>query len=154
MEDFIYLIILIAWVVFAFYRQSQKKKAASAPSPKPEHRSAEGGMKTLEEILFGEDSASSDPLPTKGPVEERQWQRIERERERERAIPLEEMYMKPQIESLEKTVADNRKKVLEPIQKEEVEEDENNSLEIEETLRDFNLKKAVIYAEILKRPYD
>ena len=64
MENFIYLIILIAWIVFALYRQSQKKKAQGRPPASRQAAANENrSFQSLEEIFFGDKMSTSEMWP-------------------------------------------------------------------------------------------
>jgi hypothetical protein len=150
MDDLIYLIILIAWVAFAFYRQSQKKKAAqqSQSSPPPSQR--EGSpFKTLEEILFEEEPEKE----VKAPEPEKYERRFQRTATYE-PISLEQLYMKDEIESLETLVPAGQEEKVKKGVKSEVPGTRKKEGSRHPLLADFDLRKAVIFAEILHRPYD
>ena len=153
MEDLIYLIILIAWAVFAFYRQSQKKKAAAraaqarpeAPEPEPEPTT-----RSWEEILFGEEEVMEtepEPMPQEEPE---RWPG----RSARGPVSLEQMYMQRRMESLEDPRVQRRLEEEKKGLPEEVEDSLEPVEEREHLLKDFDLRKAIIYSEILRRPYD
>lgn len=151
MEDLIYLIILIAWAVFAFYRQSQKKKAKARPfTPDYTGEEEEHTPNAWEEILFGgetEEKMERAPEPELHRAG-RRWNAVPE------AVSLEQMYMKDEIESLEDPFVqqqmEKKKLALEStVRKQEKHPDQDSNF-----LSDFDLRKAVIYAEILYRPYD
>jgi hypothetical protein len=157
MEDLIYLIILIAWAAFAFYRHSQKKKAAarkaesaSAPAyPEPEPSTGQKD-KSWEEILFGEEIPEEHELEMEV---EKELPTMEKTAPYQ-PVSLEQMYMQRKIESLEDPAV---QKELEK-QKSELLKGEDSKKQIadkkDHPMKDFDLRKAVIYAEILRRPYE
>jgi hypothetical protein len=153
MEDLIYLVILIAWAVFAFYRHSQKKKAAArsaeqAPA-KPQPTNESRG-KSWEEILFGEEIPEEHEIELEQEVEYS-------ERKKTTAyepISLEQKYMQRKIESLEDPLVQQRMEKEKPILLEDDGVGSDKYRSGEDFLSDFDLRKAVIFSEILNRPYD
>jgi hypothetical protein len=148
MDDFIYLIVLIAWVVFAFYRKSQKKsQAARETQRRPEARSESMPFPTLEEILLGKEPAreveplpATEPFTTDGMAPELKETAFEREYNRRGITSIEEMD-KPF------TMKDRKPS--------DIQEDEvllENEV-LENLKARVDLRQAVIYSEILNRPY-
>lgn len=152
MEDFIYLIILVAWAVFAFYRQSQKKKAAAkaAQDPPPAKPVIEEKQRSWEDILFGEEVPEEHVLEAEQEEVQPQWQRTAEYQ----PVSLEQMYMQRKAESLEDPSVQERMEKEKPILLEEDEAKEKGIGKQHPLLKDFDLRKAVIYSEILRRPYD
>jgi hypothetical protein len=151
MEDLIYVIVLIAWALFAFYRRSQKKQAGrklATPTPASHDESDPNPMPTLEEILFGEteDKPGKRVPQTIAPYEEGNFspQLDEPEFARE--------YRRAGIASVEvnKTKAESLKINRSEIQKNEISDEVDMKGSSDEA---FDIRKAVIYAEILNRPY-
>lgn len=155
MEDLIYILLGIAWIIYAAYRANQKqKKKASAPAQtkaQPQQPTYEKRPKPIETI-FREILEDEESL-------ERQY------------IPEGESYDEIAIKDLEleKRQFSKPKKILETIPTEEgvgsidysrmfsgfstdVIPEETRESSIRDDL-DFDLRKAVIYAEILNRPY-
>lgn len=155
MDDLIYILLGIAWIIYAAYRANQKqKKKASAPAqsrPQPQQQTYEKRPKPIETI-FREILEDNESL-------ERQY------------IPEGESYDEIAIKDLEleKRQFSKPKNILEAIPAAEgigsldysgmfsgfsadVAPDETRESTIREDL-DFDLRKAVIYAEILNRPY-
>lgn len=149
MDDYIYIIALIAWVVFAFYRKSQKKgEAAREAGRRPQQRDQSGPFPTLEEILLGK-----EPVPEEEPVPEPAWTYttdgmapemketlFEKEYNRQGITSIEEMDKQFNIST---GMADN-------IQKDEVLIEDHTG---EDWKSKVDLRQAVIYSEILNRPY-
>lgn len=149
MEDLIYLVLLIAWVVFALYRRSQKKSAgARKPVAKPEPGQDFKPMPTLQEILFGEEETypkAPGPRPVTWMDEgDYDAEPVETDFEKE--------YERKGITSVEGTPAASppSKIQLTEIQRDEISDEISSGGKKEET---FNLRQAVIYSEILNRPY-
>ena len=155
MEDLIYLVLLIAWAVFAFYRQSQKKKAAarsaeSKPAPPPPESEPSG--KSWEEILFGEE------VPEEHEIEYEPEKQVELASAKKTAafepISLEQKYMRQKIESLEDPLVQERMGKGKPILLEDDEDQQKGVMDLDTFMKDFDLRKAIIFSEIINRPYD
>ncbi len=151
MDDFIYLLVLIAWAVFAYYRRSQKKadEARKAASRRQVSEPEERTMPTLEEILMGEEyypeeQPATKPLP-KAPV-------FRMEPTSPAETVFEREYNLRGITSIEEL---DRPAPVDPDRKPSItEEDIYEEMQpvYASEIRN-NLRQAVIYAEILNRPY-
>jgi hypothetical protein len=151
MEDLIYIIVLIAWALYAFYRRSQKKQAGrkiAGPAPERAGEQDQDPLPTLEEILFGETEKSigrgiHQTVPT---YEEGSYSPKMEEPEFARE------YQRKGIESVElnSLKAASNKITRSEIQKNEISDELNMKESSDEA---FDIRKAVIYAEILNRPY-
>jgi hypothetical protein len=150
MEDLIYFILLIAWVVYAFYRRSQKRSArASRPVSGREPEAGASPQPTLEDILFGEEEEIPSPGPYQGKttwIDEGEYspQPVETSFERE--------YNLQGITSVEERVATTK------INEIRLSDLKNDEISGQEDMKDpaheiFDPRKAVIYSEILNRPY-
>jgi hypothetical protein len=149
MEDLIYLILLMAWVVFALYRRSQKKnatarKASAQPGPQQDIKP----LPTLQEILFGEEESypgGAMPRPVT-PADEGSYspEPVETNFEKE--------YARRGIMSVESQVRASQKS---EIQRSDLQIDEiSDEIDTNDKKEDyFDLRKAVVYSEILNRPY-
>jgi hypothetical protein len=148
MEDFIYIIALIAWVVFSFYRKQQKKAEADRqlkrrapveidPEPAP----------TWTDIFMGEeDEPENEPVPVTVTGMSDGMSPVIRE------TSFEKEYNKRGITSIEEMDKKFRLSESDPAEKEEemsVEKDNSR----EEWLAKIDLRRAVVYSEILNRPY-
>lgn len=147
MEDYIYLILLIAWVLFAFYRRSQKKAEAArqaSSSPQP------GRQKpfTLEDIFRQEDESYGeyDTEQELKPV----YQQMDKPGLRE--TDFEKEYKSrgiTSVEELDKSIRTKPIQIIDDDHETEMASVGHIRLNIREDIR-----QAVIYSEILKRPYD
>jgi hypothetical protein len=148
MDDLIYVLALIAWVIFAFYRKSQKKSGAARETQQQQKPRGEAfPLPTLEEILLGkEEYHQPEPEPVTAPVTTDGMSPVLKETSFEREYNLRGI---TSIEEMDKsfTVAE---KVIP-----DAEEKEENSYrkQMREYLADFDGRQAVIYSEILNRPY-
>ena len=149
MEDLIYLILLIAWVIFAFYRRSQKKSAAArqaSSQPQPETKRRQF---TLDDLFgegderYDEDEIPQDIAPGHQQVEIPEHRKFGWER------PGLQNGIKP-VKKEDAPFGNNLIKVT------DIKEDELQVEELPSELPDIreNIRQAVIYSEILNRPYD
>ncbi len=151
MDDFIYLIVLIAWVVFAFYRKSQKKSEAArqASQQQPVPRSGPAPFPSLEEILLGTEPVPDEepePVPATRQFTTDGIPPVLRETSFEREYNLRGI---TSIEEMDKPFTMEKSgQVILP-------EDEVLSEDYKEAewRARVDLRQAVIYSEILNRPY-
>jgi hypothetical protein len=147
MEDYIYLIALIAWVAFAFYRKSQKKaEAAQRGQPGPQPRDIPAPFPTMQDIFGEEPSIDVEPVPvtqtatTDGMAPEYEETAFEKE------------YKQRGIRSVEEVDNQYFIKNSESADLQEDELPEENGM-IKDWRARVDLRQAVIYSEILNRPY-
>jgi hypothetical protein len=153
MDDYIYIILGLLWLVFTFYTQSKKQKkkkeqAQSKPSPEVTTKKPT----SLFEQLFREEMPEEEPTPV---FEEPTV--LPEEKQTSTYKSFREEYSSLGIQSLE----GSRGKYYEEGQKSIYKkEDDKTIAEALNSLKDpkretihFDLRKAVILAEILKRPY-
>jgi len=149
MDDLIYILALIAWVVFAFYRNSQKKAEKARQAQRQRPRPEQIPLPTLEEILLGKEPAyepEPEPVPepmtvmTDGTSPVLRETAFEREYNLRGITSIEEMDKPFKMETADVSTAP------------EVEA-EGAVPAWRESLREFNPRQAVIYSEILNRPY-
>ncbi|MCU0369929.1 MAG: hypothetical protein MUC31_00805 [Bacteroidales bacterium] len=149
MDDFIYLLVLIAWVVFAFYRKSQKKgEAARRAQQRQDQPPAESiPFPTLEEILLGKEPVPEpEPVPAAGTYTTDGIPPVQGETAFEREYNLRG------ITSVEEM---DRPLFMEKSKQSDIQEDEIlvEDLREKEWMAKIDLRQAVIYSEILNRPY-
>lgn len=148
MEDFIYVLALIAWVIFAFYRKSQKKAAtAREAQQRPEPQEEYTPMPTLEEILLGKEQAPEwKPATVPGTFNTDGTPPVFAETDFEREYNLKGI---TSIEEMDKPF------VMKESRASDIQDDK--VLMEKETVEDWrnrvDLRQAVIYSEILNRPY-
>lgn len=181
MDDILYFLLLIGWLAFSFYQQSAKKKRkaeeerAAARRSQQEEEGAEYDeretvaertgeekpdfRKTLEEILLGEEltkeeketQREQEPIETTSAEEEDRANKYQRYYNRE--ISDKSHWYDKEKESPEKLEGK-----IEELEKDMVlkEEDTVTELDDESEIKNeqyFNLRKAVIYSEILNAKY-
>ena len=146
MDDLIYLLFLLLWAGFAIYRNSARKKAQAARKTS----SAEGEVfkrprSILEEILLDEN------LPEPGNKEEAKtlYDTVLAEAGKSKPVTFEDEYDLLGIDSVEEQHSERDKDVLRrPVHiLEETQTDEYDRGS------GFDLRKAVVYSEILNRRY-
>ena len=181
MDDILYFLLLIGWLAFSFYQQSAKKKKQQEAQRKAEAREEEQGeisspaerqqnrapaepsrpdfRKTLEEILLGGELSSLEEIPEQEAqsletIPSKQENRNNRYQEfYDQEMSGNSIWYDKETESPEKL-----EEKIEELEKEMVLK-EDDTLEDEvygpgvETSQWFDLRKAVIYAEILNAKY-
>lgn len=159
MDDLIYILALVAWVAYAFYKNSKKVKQ-NIPGREPEHTANDPQRpdfkSILEEMLLGQETTAGPARP--GGMTERRQEYTGYEDSLE-TIPTGS-YETYEKQSLDDTVSmevldpernvmynyDETAKEASPVYSEE------NATE--ESYREvFNLRRAVIYSAVLNRPY-
>ena len=147
MEDLIYLVALIAWVAFAFYRKSQKKSGRTGEMPgNPQPQGRREALPTLEEILLGEEQTVPEPVPATVETWSEGMSPVLDETSFEKEYNLRGI---TSVEELDKPMKMDQAELSE-IQKSEIGSEDK---EIEEKWSVIDLRRAVIYSEILNRPY-
>jgi len=142
MEDFLPVLIGIVWLVYTLYNRSQKKKNAGRPQQTEKKESSTPSF--IEQLLMGDKPAQ--PLPYEE-FDETEPEKIEFEEE----FPIKEK----QTPFLKKELADFIYEGQSATYDESIVEETTTEIhsEIETEANDFDLRKAVIYSEILNTPY-
>ncbi|MBP6977958.1 MAG: hypothetical protein PHD61_06965 [Bacteroidales bacterium] len=153
MEDWIYILLGIVWIVYAAYRSNQKQKKkvtappqhASPPQPAADHQPS-----TLETV-FQEILGESASLETTYPVEaesydERTIQELELEKRlyNKQEIPLETI---PTEEGISAFRYDGDKTTV------FLSGGDEEDTAVSKEFLPFDLRKAILYSEIMNRPY-
>jgi hypothetical protein len=149
MEDYIYIIALIAWVVFAFYRKSRKKAEQSGPErPYAGPRTQPIPMPTLQEILLGtEPEPEPEFVPAPAGIEMTDGMSpVLKETSFEKEYNLSGI---SSVEELDKPMNFSDSGPSE-IQKNEI---GSEAIDDKENWLQVDIRRAVIYSEILSRPY-
>ena len=142
MEKYFYILIGVAWVIYNIYKKSQKQNAKHQQSSQAQQSTKKS---LLEELLGGEqfDSPAAESLATDHPYNNYEIEEFENntiDTYDETSNNINTIQREEPIEII-KPIEKNKKKA----------EDENIVNQFD--LNDFDLRKAVIYSEILKRPY-
>jgi hypothetical protein len=147
MEDFIYLIALIAWVAFAFYRKSQKKEAAARKEQQqPLPGDISSPFPSMKDIFSEEPSEEVLPVPVAQTVNTDGMAPQLEETEFAKEYKLRGISSVEEIDS---------PLILKNVEYSDLQEDEISEeyLPIRDCRARVDLRQAVIYAEILNRPY-
>lgn len=147
MEDFIYLIALIAWVAFAFYRKSQKKNEAARKEKQPaQAREVSSPFPSMKDIFIDEPTAEPSPVPVTQTVITDGMAPELGETEFAKEYKLRGIRSVEEIDSL---------LVLNKTEYTDLQEDEvsDENLLNRDRRAGVDLREAVIYSEILNRPY-
>lgn len=182
MDDFLYIIIGIGWLVWTVYSNKKKldrkreevesrralENATKNQQPYTQNEAGElrapvsryepikptqnQGRSVLDEI-FGEymPHEEAEPETYIPEIDEKSWQRKMNEYSRNEAESLEEIKEEVQPDYFSKIYSKEYKPVIQDI-KEAIPHEEEGGLNAE-IHADFDIKKAVIYYEILRAPY-
>lgn len=154
MEDFIYILLLIAWIAFAFYRRSRQKQAARQPRPEPKPEPS-SSQPSWEEILFGKENEEPEMEHTEEIPEmatEPAASKVNHPDSQE-GVSLEKMF--GSMESIPSKTMKGEKEKPQRTEPEKVQVAKSIKSKLQSGDFDyFDLRQAVIYSEILNRPYD
>jgi len=142
MEDLLPILIGIIWVAYTLYNKGKKKKVIKQPITHEKRESKP--LSIFEQILMGEELKIPQPYSDYlEPVESKPAEPIEEKVEKKRKSPspflneeLAQFIQEGQSVSKEKTI------------EEILHEHEEEPVEV-----DFDIRRAVIYSEILNPPY-
>ena len=148
MEEYLPLIIGIVWVVYTLYSRGQKKKTRSTPQPEKANRQPS----LLEQILSGQGISIPEPEETDADIIYEYEEEPEiiinesvKEKDPKPFLSAELNNVKEEGESSFKNYFGKKK-----IEMADVEDD---YLDLTEDMKDFDMRKAIIYSEILNAPY-
>ncbi len=169
MEDLIYIIIGLLWLVFTFYTSSKKRKQKQQEKTRPSQTSQESQEQNILEELFGKTEIykqKADPLHPYSDneliYESSEFESVDSED----SVTFEDEYENKGISSVE-TVGNryysdadktSYQELVKRAQSHRIDNIETEDLYNEEPddniiKKDFNIRKAVIYQAILERPY-
>ena len=184
MDDFIYFLFLIAWLAFSFYQQGVKKKKRQEQMKAAREREQQNQeeltqedrareyqpveeaprksesqpdfRKTLEEILLGEEiDAEETSQPAERKTSNQQQPGTENMSEQDKNV-YQKYYDEEMTEGSQERINMEPEKLEDKI--EELEEEmvlqEEDTIEEPAEKTQFDLRKAVIYSEILNRRYN
>lgn len=182
MEDFIYILIGIAWIAFSIYGQQKKLKEKQRKAAQRQAESQESAEDYYSEPETEEQASGSfiDNILNEFEIKEEKpayetiyHRRLREEQEREKAAKEARRsdVKKPVLESVEKIgggiegnsslsmdyfeTRNKKYKIKDRIQSENIESLAEMGDEIgDEIASSFSLRKAVIYNAILERPYE
>jgi len=149
MKEYLPLIIGIIWLAYTWYNKNQKKKQGKDNQPVSEKRAPS----ILEQLLTGENLQFSEPEPVYEDIEELDTNIQDNYFETE--LKTEAVKPSPFLSSERELVdfAEEGLSVFEDKYSLAPDEDETLVLDTLGELKDFDLRKAVIFSEILNAPY-
>jgi len=150
MDDYIYILLAVAWIAFTIYSQKQKKNKQQQKA-QPQQQTQKDVKSYFEEILQGNIS-SPDPIITEPMKHENIYESV--------SSYKTSGNIQPEYEFLEEgsQLSEEYFDKNSAIEKPEIQIEEKFEVKTEEDYEDieyldFDIRKAVIYSEILKRPY-
>ncbi|MBU2557154.1 MAG: hypothetical protein KJ578_05165 [Bacteroidetes bacterium] len=141
MEDLIYILIGVIWLVFSVIKGTQKKNPPSINDAEEHDESDHRGFEDIMAEILGK----QNPREEKPNIEE---YKSEQEPEEEQVgmayQSLEDLYMKERLKNREANLGldEPEKEILEP-----------ETIKRNKPRPQFDLRKAIIYQTILERPY-
>ena len=142
MEELLPLIIGILWVVYTLYNKGQKKKRPVAANPVEENENRKPSI--LEQLLMGEEAVESQPYVNT----ETDTQSDDFERE----VVVDEVVKEHETPFLKRELS-NFIHEGESVFQDEDEIKDASQMETQKETFEFDLRKAILYSEILNAPY-
>jgi hypothetical protein len=173
MDDLIYFLLVIGWLAFSFYQQAAKKKKAQSKNSAEEYDNSESYpyeseheyesqeeeqkpqpdfKQMLEEILMGKEAQAEKPAPAFD-------QQKDLDIKEKKAVNKYQQYLEEEVSdgpfiSQEKIESlEERRAALENEMVVAEKDDDDSESFYQDRDIDFDLRKAVIYSEILNRRY-
>ncbi len=144
MEEFLPILIGIIWLAYTLYNRAQKKK--NARKPQPAETREDKAPSFIEQLLMGEETIQ--PQPYESPEHDLETEIIEDEFAN---VKREKEIIKP---FLNEELADFIYEGQSVSTANEIEEIEDEKVTgFDQETDEFDLKKAVIFSEILNAPY-
>jgi hypothetical protein len=169
MEEIIYFLLIIGWLVYSFYQQNEKKKRRQAEleaaKAQQKQRRQQGEMEEVddgekqsdstfkrifEELLMDEDEGGLEYEAIEEEINPRAQQEAKRNKYQEF---MDTKVPDDQQGSLSIKSPDALAKKIAALEKEMVLQEGEDELTEKQQFKDFDLRKAVIYSEILNRKY-
>lgn len=147
-EDLIYILIGVIWIAFSIYKGVQKRKAVS-PSPEaPDTEEPPEKKKSVFDSFLSELMKEEEPAPYQPTEVEQQADILETDQEpkEEKLFSYDDVYEESNY--LDETTVYKR----EPLEKPTLDQELKTHLSKRRKPR-FDLRKAVIYSEILNKRY-
>ncbi len=149
-EDFLYIIVGILWIIFSFYNAKKKRAKKNAPSQKSEKKSILDTL--IDEIGLKDEQAEPSIYESDTNIDHI-------ESEPDQPLPKETHEVFSYDDYYEESNYNSTVDVIEekPSVVKKVIEDDNYRIKkssvIKKTRKNIDLKKAIIYSEILKKVY-
>lgn len=142
MDDLIYILVIIAWLAFTIYRRNQVKRKAGETTASPGKRIP---IPTLDEILTDDEARTPEIIPEEPTPKGMGRSYAGRHADSQEGISLEEAFGSAETEEVPLKVGAFTSQVAA-----DREEDRPAAPEEPEA---FDARQAVIYSEIMNRPY-
>jgi hypothetical protein len=143
MEDFIPILLLVAWLLITFYSKKKKLAAASQARPPIKSNADTGRPKTLEEIILAE--LGSGEAESRESEEAQSAEIIEEEVQPAGGTSFLGYDLSSYSNEAEEALKVNEQVVLQP----RTEEPETET----EVEGGFDLRRAIVLSTVLERPY-
>ncbi|MBC8321278.1 MAG: hypothetical protein H8E34_11195 [Bacteroidetes bacterium] len=153
-EDILYVVIGLAWIIFSYYNAKKKKKAKNTPASAQEKKSIFDSL--IDEIGIKEEREV--PYPNK-PSQDFEYGEIETEADTNQETPeydekvfsYDDYYEEDNYNSIVDVI--KKKPTTPTIKIAESEKKSKKPYNKRKVKKNVDLRKAVIYSEILKRVY-
>lgn len=150
MDDILYILIGVVWLILGIYKNSQKNKSKMAKQPKPikqtiPHTSKEPKNSTIKEI-FGDFFQEEEVETNEKPFNYEDIDEMADATYSQYKVKNYNLENENDINTYKKEV-DERK-----VSTDRIENDDN--FEVNHELEEFDARKAIVYSAIIQRPYD
>ena len=151
MEEYIYILIGVIWLAASIYKAAQKNKKKASPhepgTPQTqESQGVPGARSLLEELLGGQEVKIPEPESREFTIDESPFMELEQEQP---AKSFQSEYAKHGLKGLETFTGEGESSLGGITFKDELKEVTKKS----PGQNKIDLRKAIIYAAILERPY-
>ena len=155
MDDLLYILLGLAWIAFAFYRHSQKKKQRNRPDAPDAPHETKDPVSLLEQLLTGKEETMTASPPFADANQTDYFKEFRDIYEEPEGLTFEEEYRLKGVSSVEETdYSEMMDKQRQASSAQSIIYDAYVKDEEENKTNYFDLRKAVIYSEILNRPYE
>lgn len=149
MEEFLSIVVLLLWIIISIYNKNKKKKQQTVSKQPVQEQENQGTVSRkpksiLEQILLGEEPETTSYDYEEKPAGIDLSDEVEEEGMLKVAAGDKQQKAKYDFDPKKEAVSSGLKVLLEDDTLDDY--DDENAIE-------FDLKQAVIYSEILKRPY-
>jgi hypothetical protein len=148
-EDYLYILIGVIWVAFSIYKGAKKKKSlADSPEKTETEKSAESGKSFfdafLDQIVTENEAIPYEPVEVEEPFAESRLEARENE---------EKIFSYDDVVEESNFMEENSVYKIEPATEISFQQELKSHLKGKNKQTRFDLRKAVIYSEILNRRY-
>lgn len=146
MDDLIYILVIVAWAAFAIYRRSQAKKTAGKTAPPAGRRIP---IPTIDDIFMDDEAQSMESIPSKPSWKREAATYYGRHPDSQEGTSLEEAFGSAETMDAEIKPGPGQSSIPTSLETTVHGESPDDSDDAES----FDGRQAVIFSEILKRPY-